>query len=154
MARPILTDAIWDRIAPLLRRAESTGGAGRPRVPDRNALTGILFVLKTGIAWEELPYELGCGAGMTCLRRLRHWQDCGVWPEISRILKEELDGTGGLDWARAGQRRRVEAAGWTTAGRNRRTGPQPGRRGGLKGEDGGRGTCADREGSCSGRTDW
>ncbi len=60
----------------------------------------MLFVLKTGIPWEELPEELGCGCGMTCLRRLRHWQRQGVWPRIENILKRHVPGSNRLDWSR------------------------------------------------------
>jgi transposase len=51
----------------------------RPPIGNREALAGILFVLKTGVAWEDLPREMGCGCGMTCWRRLRDWQRAGVW---------------------------------------------------------------------------
>ncbi len=60
---------------------------GRPRVPDRACLTGIVFVLKTGIPWEYLPREMGCGSGMTCWRRLRDWQAAGVWDRVHDTLR-------------------------------------------------------------------
>ena len=66
MAKELLPDALWARIAPEPPKPKG----GRPRVSDRAALTGILFVLKTGIPWEYLPAEMGCGSGMTCWRRL------------------------------------------------------------------------------------
>jgi transposase len=69
-------------------------------VPDRAALTGIVFVLKTGIQWEDLPAEMGCGSGMTCWRRLRDWQAAGVWARLHRVLLERLHGAGKLDWSR------------------------------------------------------
>ena len=71
MAKELLPDALWARIAPLLPPEPPKPKGGRPRVSDRAALTGILFVLKTGIPWEYLPAEMGCGSGMTCWRRLR-----------------------------------------------------------------------------------
>jgi transposase len=70
-------------------------------VDDRAALTGILFVLKTGIPWEYLPQEMGCGSGMTCWRRLRDWQQAGVWDQLHRVLLDRLRGAGQLDWSRA-----------------------------------------------------
>jgi len=70
-------------------------------VPARAALTGILFVLKTGLPWEYLPAEMGCGSGMTCWRRLRDWQRLGVWAALHRALLERLKGAGQLDWSRA-----------------------------------------------------
>ena len=71
MAKELLPDALWARIAPLLPPEPPKPKGGRPRVSDRAALTGILFVLKTGIPWEYLPAEMGCGSGMTCWRRLK-----------------------------------------------------------------------------------
>jgi transposase len=68
-------------------------------VPDRQALTGILFVLKTGIPWEELPRELNFGSGMTCWRRLRDWHRLGAWEAIHHACLERLQAAGG-----AGQR--------------------------------------------------
>ena len=74
---------------------------GRPRVPDRAALTGIIFVLKSGIPWELLPPELGCGSGMTCWRRLRDWQEAGVWDRLHRELLDRLGDADRIDWSRA-----------------------------------------------------
>jgi transposase len=70
-------------------------------VPDRKALAGILFVLRTGIPWEHLPQRFGCGSGMTCWRRLREWQRAGVWQKIRVALEEGMGATEGIDWARA-----------------------------------------------------
>jgi transposase len=67
---------LWARIEPILPEREPQL-TGRPRVPDRQALTGIIFVLKTGIPWEDLPQEMGCGSGMTCWRRLHEWNEAG-----------------------------------------------------------------------------
>jgi transposase len=63
-------------------------------------LSGILFVLHTGIAWEHLPQELGFGCGMTCWRRLRTWQEAGVWQRLHELLLAELHAAGELDWSR------------------------------------------------------
>jgi len=68
---------------------------------NRAVLAGILFVLKTGIPWEMLPQELGCGSGMTCWRRLRDWQDAGVWEQLHRVLLERLSTVEQIDWSRA-----------------------------------------------------
>ena len=79
MAKPILDDALWEIIEPVIpKRKRRFRYPGRKPIPDRAALTGILFVLKTGIGWEDLPKEMGCGSGMTCWRRLRDWQEAGV----------------------------------------------------------------------------
>jgi transposase len=74
---------------------------GRPRVPDRAALTGIIFVLKSGIPWELLPQEMGCGSGVTCWRRLRDWQAAGVWDRLHRELLDRLGAADQIDWSRA-----------------------------------------------------
>lgn len=79
-AKPwVVSDELWERIEPLLPRVERRFRyPGRRRLPDREALQGILFVLHTGIAWRHLPLELGFGAGSTCYRRLDEWQRAGV----------------------------------------------------------------------------
>jgi transposase len=64
-------------------------------------LTGILFVLKTGLQWEMLPQEMGCGSGMTCWRRLRDWQQAGVWEKLHQVLLDKLQAQGEIDWSRA-----------------------------------------------------
>jgi transposase len=64
-------------------------------------LAGILFVLKTGIPWEDLPQEMGCGSGMTCWRRLAEWTGAGVWQRLHHVLLDELDDAGQIDWSRA-----------------------------------------------------
>lgn len=71
-------------------------------MPDRAALTGTLFVLKTGLPWEYLPAEMGRGCGLSCWRRRRHeWQQAGVWSALHRALLEHLDPAGQTDWSRA-----------------------------------------------------
>ncbi len=68
MAQALLPKDLWSLIAPHLPAHRRSPKCGRPRINDRATLTGILFVLKTGIPWEYLPRELGCGSGMTCWR--------------------------------------------------------------------------------------
>ena len=101
MAKPLVSDELWELVQPLLPPAPAKPKGGRPRIPDRQALTGILFVLKTGIPWEELPQAMDCGSGMTCWRRLRDWQHLGVWDAIHRTCLERLQEAGRLDWRRA-----------------------------------------------------
>ena len=98
----IVTDELWSRIEPLLPVRDRRGGRrGRPWLDDRKVLCGILFVLHTGIQWEFLPQELGFGSGMTCWRRLRDWNEAGVWDRLHRELLTELHAAGRLDWERA-----------------------------------------------------
>ena len=99
MAKPLLTDELWERIQPHLPCEPPKPKGGRPRVSDRGALTGILFVLRTGIQWEMLPQEMGCGCGMTCWRRLRDWQAAGAWQAIWQALLDELGVADAIDWS-------------------------------------------------------
>ena len=93
--------ALWKQIEPLLPKVKPSPAGGRPRLDDELALNGILFVLRTGIAWEDLPQELGFGSGMTCWRRLRDWQAAGVWHRLHMVLLEKLRSAGQLDLSRA-----------------------------------------------------
>ena len=101
MAKPLVSDELWDLVAPLLPPESPKPKGGRPRLSDRDALRGILFVLMTGIPWEMLPQEMGCGSGMTCWRRLRDWQKAGVWEELHAALLDRLAHADKLDWSRA-----------------------------------------------------
>ena len=99
--KPLVSDELWAIVAPLLPPAPPKPKGGRPRVSDRAALTGIIFVLKSGIPWEMLPQEMGCGSGVTCWRRLRDWQEAGVWDALHRELLDRLGDAGQLAWSRA-----------------------------------------------------
>ncbi len=101
MSKPLVSDELWALVAPLLPSEPPKPKGGRPRVPDRAALTGIIFVLKSGIPWEMLPQELGCGSGMTCWRRLRDWQKAGVWERLQRVLLDRLGRRNAIDFRRA-----------------------------------------------------
>ena len=96
----LVPDDLWATLEPLLPPVPAKPKGGRPRVPERAALAGILFVLRTGIQWHEVPRELGC-CGKTCWRRLRDWHRAGVWAAVHRALLERLHGAGQLDWSRA-----------------------------------------------------
>ncbi|WP_385626089.1 IS5 family transposase [Streptomyces sp. P8-A8] len=101
-SRPwIVSDELWLLIKPLLPQPAPKLVAGRPRVPDRQALCGIPFVLHTGIQWEYLPQELGFGSGMTCWRRLAAWNEAGVWDRLHAVLLTKLRSAKQLDWSRA-----------------------------------------------------
>ena len=101
MAKPLVSDDLWALVAPLLPPEPPKPKGGRPRLSDRAALTGIIFVLKSGIPWEMLPQELACGSGMTCWRRLRDWQEAGVWDALHRALLDRLGEADRIDWRRA-----------------------------------------------------
>lgn len=101
MAKELVSDELWETIEPLLPEEPPKPDGGRPRVDDRAALTGIIFVLKSGIPWEMLPQEMGCGSGVTCWRRLCEWQEAGVWEELHRVLLNRLAEAEKIDWERA-----------------------------------------------------
>ena len=99
----LVTDELWNRIEPLLPPAPKRRFRfpGRKPLDHRMILTGILFVLKTGIAWDDLPAELGCGCGKTCRAHLRLWHKAGVWLKLHALLLAELNGANQIDWERA-----------------------------------------------------
>ena len=88
-------------IEPLLPPELPKPKGGLPRISDRAALTGILFVLRSGTPWELLPREMGCGSGMTCWRRLREGQQAGVWDRLQRVLLDRLGRRNAIDFGRA-----------------------------------------------------
>jgi len=101
MSKKLVTDELWELIEPLLPPEPPKPRGGRPRVEDRAALAGIIFVLKSGIPWEMLPQEMGCGSGSTCWRRLRDWEEAGVWEKLHRVLLDRLGEADEIDWERA-----------------------------------------------------
>lgn len=86
MAFTLVSDRLWEEVKPLLPVEAPKPLGGRPRVDDRACLTGIVFVLHTGMPWRLVPAELGCGSGVTCWRRLRDWTKAGLWPRIHEKL--------------------------------------------------------------------
>jgi transposase len=101
MAKKLVSDELWEAIEPLLPEEPPKPKGGRPRVPNRATLAGIIFVLKSGIPWKMLPKEMGCGSGSTCWRRLRDWQKAGVWRRLHRLLLDLLGKKAEVDWSRA-----------------------------------------------------
>ncbi|HEU5355007.1 MAG TPA: transposase [Actinocrinis sp.] len=98
---PVITDAVWERIEPLIpQRARRRRYPGRKPLDDRAVLTGILVVLARGIGFERLPNELGFGSGMTCWRRLRDWQQAGAWNAIAAELARGLPDGDRIDFDR------------------------------------------------------
>ncbi|WP_203722040.1 IS5 family transposase [Streptomyces coelicoflavus] len=118
-SRPwVVSDELWSLVQPLLPKPGPKKVQGRLRVPDRQALCGILLVLHTGIQWEYLPQELGFGSGMTCWRRLAAWNEAGVRGRLHQLLLNELRSKDRLDWERGGDRLLARAG--------RPTGPKSG----------------------------
>jgi transposase len=101
MAKPLVPDDLWAVIESLLPPERPKPKGGRPPIPNRAALIGILFVLKSGLPWEMLPQEMGCGSGMTCWRRRRDWHVAGVWNRLHRVLLDRLGWAHAIDWSRA-----------------------------------------------------
>jgi transposase len=100
MAKPLLPDELWALIQPLLPPHPARPRGGRPPLDDRKVLTGILFILKTGLPWEDLPQEMGCGCGMTGWNRLQAWQAAGIWDKIHQVLLARLRHADRIDFSR------------------------------------------------------
>ena len=100
-ASSLVSDDVWEAIEPLLPKEPPKPKGGRPRVPDRAALGGIIFVLRTGCPWRLVPQALGCGSGTTCWRRLRDWHAAGVWQRLHETLLNWLGDEAAIDWSRA-----------------------------------------------------
>ena len=125
--KPLVSDDLWAAVAPLLPPRKPRPKGGRKPLDDRALLSGILFVLRSGIPWRMLPQELGFGSGVSCWRRLGEWQAAGVWSQLHAEMLRRLHEAGRIDWSRAcldsasvpakkGARRRARAR-WTGASR-------------------------------------
>ena len=103
MARRPVSKELWRQLQPLIPAfvPSAKGGARKLAVSDEAALNGILFVLQTGIPWEDLPQSLGYGSGMTCWRRLRDWNAAGVWEQLHQAMLTRLREHDQIDWSRA-----------------------------------------------------
>src|SRR6185312_1514518 len=99
MSKLLVPDELWALVEPLLPKHTHTPGMGAVRIDDRVCFTGILFVLKTGIPWEDFPQEMGC-SGMTLHNRLCEWAEAGVWQKLHEVLLAELRRAGVLDLSR------------------------------------------------------
>jgi len=98
----LVSDELWEEIEPLLPpEPEPSPLGGRPRVGNRQALMGVVFVLKTGIPWQALPIEMSCGSGSTCWRRFAEWTRLAVWSKLHILLLSQLGKAGAVNLERA-----------------------------------------------------
>jgi transposase len=125
--KALLPDELWAKIEPFLPRPKRRRfrHPGRKPLDRRKVLTGILFVLRTGIRWNDLPSEMGCGSGSRCRRYLKAWYRAGVWDRLYALLLVELDDAGAIDWSRAA----VDSSSVRALGGGTQTGPNPTDRG-------------------------
>jgi len=122
MAKPLVDDELWEVVRPLLPppKPRRFRYPGRKPADDRKALAGIIFVLKTGIPWEDVPAEMGV-SGMTCWRRLRDWNKAGVWDRLHQVLLSRLRHADTIDWTRAV----VDSSSIRATRGGKKTGPSP-----------------------------
>src|SRR5262245_65084161 len=101
MSKPLVPDKLWEILQPLLPEERPKPKGGRPPIANRDVVRGIIFVLRSGIPWAMLPPEMGCGSGVTCWRRLRAWNKCGVWHQLPHLRLDRLGDADKIDWRRA-----------------------------------------------------
>ncbi|HML54555.1 MAG: IS5 family transposase [Solidesulfovibrio sp.] len=123
--KPAEFETLWTSIEPFLPKEPPKPKGGRPRRSDKQALRGILFILETGIPWEKLPQEMGCGSGMTCWRRLRQWQKAGVWDRLHVVLLAQIHRAKRFAWRRFA----IDSATVPSPRGGQETGPNPTGRG-------------------------
>src|SRR5579885_1666433 len=90
----VVTDAQWELIAPHLPEHPPSPKGGRPRADDRECLEGILWLLRTGARWRDIPVDLPSGS--TCWRRLVEWAGDDVLSHLHAVLVEQLGERGRL----------------------------------------------------------
>lgn len=92
-----LTDRQWKKIEKLLPKPKSGKKGGRPWADNRKVFEGILWVLRTGAPWADLPKRFPSPS--TCWRRLKLWEEQDIWLDAWRSFLSELDEKGQLDWS-------------------------------------------------------
>lgn len=95
-----ITDELWDQIRVVLPPVRTLGSRRRKVISDRSVLNGLLYVLQQGIAFDELPKNLGYGSGMTVWKRLEEWKRGDTWTKIQSILTANWPAAKALDWSR------------------------------------------------------
>ena len=93
----LLTEAQWQKIAPLLPKPPKQRKGGRPWIQNRRVVEGILWILRSGARWQDLPEKFPHPS--TCWRRLRDWEERGVWLNIWRTFLSELNERQQLKWS-------------------------------------------------------
>ena len=91
-----ISDALWERIEPLLPNYKRSCKGGRPRLPRRIVATGILYVLRTGCQWKAMPPQFGSGSAIHAY--FQEWVRRGVFQKLWRLALEEYDDLHGIDW--------------------------------------------------------
>ncbi|TWU55093.1 transposase [Rubripirellula reticaptiva] len=98
MSGRLVTDELWNEIEELFPEMKRSSKGGRPPVENRTVFTCLVFMLKTGIGWRDLPTELGASE-KTVRRRLKSWTEQGLWTRIFHQLLTRLRSAGRLDLA-------------------------------------------------------
>ncbi len=91
----LLNDRLWERVRPLLPPQAPQPRGGRPWADDRACFEGIVYLLRNGLRWRQMPpcYP----SGVTCWRRHKQWTEAGVWQRVWKLVLRELDDAGRLD---------------------------------------------------------
>ena len=100
MSSKLLPDEMWNEIEQLFPEYEPSPDGGRPPKDARQVLTAVLFVLKTGIGWKDLPTEAFDVSYKTCNRRIDQWAAQGIWQQIHQLFLAKLRGADLLNWSR------------------------------------------------------
>jgi transposase len=103
MSKLLVEDELWELVVPLLPspKPRRFRYPGRKPLENRAALTDILFILKSGLRWNDLLREMSCGSGAACWVRLHEWHKLGVWASLHRVLLAKLRYADKIDWSRA-----------------------------------------------------
>jgi len=100
MSSKLLPDELWNEIEQLFPEYEPSPDGGRPPKEARRVLMAVLFVLKTGIGWKDLPTEAFGVSYKTCTRRIDEWTRIGLWQRMHELFLGKLRGADLLDWSR------------------------------------------------------
>jgi transposase len=91
-----ISDALWERVDLVLPVYKTSRKGGRPRLPLRNVVSGILYVLQTGCQWKAMPSQFGSGSAIHAY--FQEWEKLGVFEELWRLALAEYDDLKGIDW--------------------------------------------------------